>query len=419
MDTITVFWWSGLRVLLTGAPRHSKALLPDTPMRSACLPLPLVAAFALLAASSASASAWAPREGALPPGLLAGLSMDAKAGDVDGDGDVDLVVAMEWAPVQVLLNDGRGRFSADPARVPQTTHDHEEAALADLDGDGDLDLAIVSEDDRAAELWLNDGSGRFAAADFEAASDAVGNGIIAVDVDADGDLDLVAANADGDRLLRNDGAARFTHDRGALPRVDGISQDVIAGDVDGDGDPDLVFGKENGARLLLNDGTGRFALAPSAQWPALADETRKVGLGDVDGDGDLDAYLANTRFSRPQVDAQDRLLVNDGRGGFADATATQLPPDAQNGFHGDLHDLDGDGDLDVLSADVVFGAPQPSPVRALLNDGNGHFSPAPESLWPATIRGPLFDSVALDADGDGRAELLLAMRAAPDLLLGR
>lgn len=368
MDTITVFWWSGLRVLLTGAPRHSKALLPDTPMRSACLPLPLVAAFALLAASSASASAWAPREGALPPGLLAGLSMDAKAGDVDGDGDVDLVVAMEWAPVQVLLNDG---------------------------------------------------SGRFAAADFEAASDAVGNGIIAVDVDADGDLDLVAANADGDRLLRNDGAARFTHDRGALPRVDGISQDVIAGDVDGDGDPDLVFGKENGARLLLNDGTGRFALAPSAQWPALADETRKVGLGDVDGDGDLDAYLANTRFSRPQVDAQDRLLVNDGRGGFADATATQLPPDAQNGFHGDLHDLDGDGDLDVLSADVVFGAPQPSPVRALLNDGNGHFSPAPESLWPATIRGPLFDSVALDADGDGRAELLLAMRAAPDLLLGR
>ena len=40
-------------------------------------------------------------------------------------------------------------------------------------------------------------------------------------------------------------------------------------------------------------------------------------------------------------------------------------------------------------------------------------------LWPATIRGPLFDSVMLDADGDGRAELFLAMRAAPDLLLSR
>lgn len=379
----------------------------------------LTASVAVGLAASASASPWAPREGALPPGLLAGLSMDVKAGDVDRDGDTDLVVAMEWAPVQVLLNDGRGRFTADPARVPQTTHDHEEAALADLDGDGDLDLAIVSEDDRASELWLNDGSGRFVVAPFDAAAGATGNGIIAVDVDADGDLDLVTANADGDRLLRNDGMARFTHEREALPRVDGISQDVIAGDVDGDGDADLVFGKENGARLLLNDGTGRFALAPAAQWPSLADETRKVGLGDVDGDGDLDVYLANTRFSRPQVDAQDRLLLNDGTGRFTDVTATHLPVDTQNGFHGDLHDLDGDGDLDLLSADVVFGAPQPSMVRALLNDGDGRFAPAPASLWPAMIRGPLFDSVMLDVDGDGRPELFLAMRAAPDLLLAR
>lgn len=388
-------------------------------MRASAPSSSLLAMLALLAAAPAVASPWALRPAAFPEGLLAGLSMDAKAGDVDGDGDADLVVAMEWAPVQVLLNDGRGRFSADPTRVPQTTHDHEEAALADLDGDGDLDLAIVSEDDRAAELWLNDGRGRFAVADFEAASDAVGNGIIAVDVDADGDLDLVAANANGDRLLRNDGAARFSHDPEALPTVEGISQDVIAGDVDGDGDADLVLGKENGARLLLNDGRGRFGLAPAAQWPTLADETRKVGLGDVDADSDLDVYLANTRFSRPQVDAQDRLLVNDGRGGFTDVTATHLPVDTQNGFHGDLHDLDGDGDLDLLSADVVFGAPQPSPVRALLNDGSGRFAPAPANLWPATIRGPLFDSVMLDADGDGRPELFLAMRAAPDVLLAR
>ncbi len=391
--------------------------MPPSPL--AIVMATAVAAAAMALSPAASGAPWMPRSKALPAGLLAGLSMDAKAGDVDGDGDADLVVAMEWAPVQLLLNDGRGRFSADPTRVPQTTHDHEEAALADLDGDGDLDLAIVSEDDRAAELWLNDGAGRFTVAPFEAAAGAIGNGVIAVDVDGDGDRDLVTANADGDRLLRNDGRAGFMHDREALPAVEGISQDVIAGDVDNDGDVDLVFGKENGARLLLNDGTGTFALAPATHWPALADETRKVALGDVDADGDLDAYLANTRFSRPQASAQDRLLVNDGRGRFTDATAAQLPPDAQNGFHGDLHDLDGDGDLDLLSADVVFGAPQPAPVRALLNDGRGRFSPAPASLWPDAIRGPLFDSVMLDVDGDGRAELFLAMRAAPDVLLGR
>jgi hypothetical protein len=397
-----------MRANLTVRRRHWGIVSSETAMRLADRRAAVLVTLALGASVSALASPWTPRSDALPPGLLAGLSMDAKAGDVDGDGDADLVVAMEWAPLQVLLNDGNARFHADPTRVPQTTHDHEEAALADLDGDDDLDLAIVSEDDRAAELWLNDGRGRFTIAAFDAASGAVGNGIIAVDVDAD-----------GDRLLRNDGRAGFTHDRDALPPVDGISQDVIAGDVDGDGDADLVFGKENGARLLLNDGNGRFALAPVAQWPALADETRKVGLGDVDADGDLDVYLANTRFSRPQADAQDRLLLNDGRGRFSDVTATQLPTDTQNGFHGDLHDLDGDGDLDLLSADVVFGAPQPSPVRALLNDGTGRFAAAPASLWPTTIRGPLFDSVMLDVDGDGRAELFLAMRAAPDVLLAR
>jgi hypothetical protein len=408
-----------MRANLTVRRRHWGIVSSETAMRLADRLAAVLVTLALGASVSALASPWTPRSDALPPGLLAGLSMDAKAGDVDGDGDADLVVAMEWAPLQVLLNDGNARFHADPTRVPQTTHDHEEAALADLDGDDDLDLAIVSEDDRAAELWLNDGRGRFTIAAFDAASAAVGNGIIAVDVDSDGDRDLVTANADGDRLLRNDGRAGFTHDRDALPPVDGISQDVIAGDVDGDGDADLVFGKENGARLLLNDGNGRFALAPVAQWPALADETRKVGLGDVDADGDLDVYLANTRFSRPQADAQDRLLLNDGRGRFSDVTATQLPTDTQNGFHGDLHDLDGDGDLDLLSADVVFGAPQPSPVRALLNDGTGRFAAAPASLWPTTIRGPLFDSVMLDVDGDGRAELFLAMRAAPDVLLAR
>ncbi len=379
--------------------------------------IPLVA-LGVLSAPHAQA-AWVPRSDALPPRLLAGLSMDAKAGDVDGDGDLDLVVTMEWAPVQLLLNDGAGRFTADPSRVPQTTHDHEETALADLDGDGDLDMAIVSEDDRASELWLNDGTGRFTAAAFKAAEGGIGNGVIAVDVDADGDLDLVLANADGDRLLRNGGSADFEYDRDALAELGGISQDVAAGDVDGDGDMDLVFAKETGARLLLNDGRGRFTSADASAWPAMDDETRKVGLGDVDGDGDLDVYLANTRFSRPQVSAQDRLLLNDGSGRFTDVSADRLPADTANGFHGDLHDLDGDGDLDVLSADVVFGAPQQAPVRALLNDGTGRFTPAPASLWPEDIRGPLFDSVMFDVDGDGRPELFLAMRAAPDVLLRR
>ena len=357
----------------------------------------------------------------LPPGLTAGLSMDAKAADLDGDGDLDLVVAMEWAPHLMLFNDGKGRFSEDPTRSPRTTHDHEEVVLADLDGDGASDILLVSEDDRAKELYLNDGKGRFREASDRLRADAVTNGAIAVDVDGDGDRDLVFANAGADQVWINDGKARFTDESARrLPPDKDVSQDVAAGDLDGDGDLDLVFGNEDGNRLLLNDGKGVFTAAPEGAWPAARVETRKVALGDVDGDGDLDAYLANVRFFQQQTpSAQDRLLLNDGKGRFSDATATHLPQDDTNAPHGDLHDLDGDGDLDILRGDVVLGAPAPRPVQALLNDGEGRFAPAPEALWPTTIAGNLFDSVQADFDGDGAPDLYLAFRQGTDLLLRR
>jgi hypothetical protein len=357
----------------------------------------------------------------LPPGLTAGLSMDAKAADLDRDGDLDLVVAMEWAPHLLLFNDGKGRFTDDPTRSPRTTHDHEEVVLADLDGDGAPDILLVSEDDRAKEFYLNDGKARFRQASDRLRPDAVTNGAIAVDLDADGDRDLVFANAGADQLWINDGKARFTDESARrLPPDTDVSQDVAAGDLDGDGDLDLVFGNEDGNRLLLNDGQGVFTAAPDGAWPAAREETRKVALGDVDGDDDLDVYLANVRFFQQQTpSAQDRLLLNDGKGRFTDRTATHLPRDEGNAAHGELHDLDGDGDLDILRGDVVLGAPVPRAVQALLNDGEGRFAPAPETLWPATIAGNLFDSVQADFDGDGTPDLYLAFRQGSDLLLRR
>jgi hypothetical protein len=355
----------------------------------------------------------------LPPGLTAGMSMDVKAADLNGDGDLDLVVAMEWAPHLVLLNDGSGRFTEDPTRSPRTTHDHEEVVLADLDGDGSIDLFIVSEDDRAKELYLNDGQARFRDASDRIPSTAISNGALALDIDGDGDLDLVLANAGPDQVLVNDGRGRFTDESSTrLPPDEDTSQDVASADVYGDGHPDLAFGNEDGNRVLLNDGTGVFRRLPEGAWPAAREETRKIVPGDVDGDGDIDLYLANVRFFQATTpSAQDRLLLNDGQGRFTDVTATHLPTDEENAAHGALHDLDGDGDLDIVRGHVVLGAPTPQPIRALLNDGEGRFTPAPASLWPETIAGNLFDSAEGDFDGDGRSDLFLANRIGTDLLL--
>lgn len=387
-------------------------------MRLNRLAATLILSLALAPASASALHELVPGAG-LPPGLTAGLSMDAKAADLDGDGDVDLVVAMEWAPHLILLNDGRGGFRDAPERSPRTTHDHEEAVLADVDGDGHVDILLVSEDDRARELYLNDGQARFRDASARVPGRAVSNGAVAVDIDADGDLDLVIANAGADEILVNDGKGRFADESSRrLPPDADTSQDVVAGDLDGDGDADLVFGNENGNRVLLNDGKGVYTALPEGAWPAATEETRKVSLGDVDGDGDLDVYLANVRFFQAATpSAQDRLLLNDGQARFTDVTATHLPKEEENTAHGALHDLDGDGDLDLLAGSVVLGSPEPKPVRAWLNDGQGRFAAASAESWPASIAGNLFDSAEADFDGDGHADLYLAMRIGSDLVL--
>lgn len=93
----------------------------------------------------------------LPASGLEGLSMDARPADLDADGDLDMVVANEFKPNILLLNDGQGRFSLASERLPRTSHDSEDIGIADFDGDGDPDIVIVSEDDQTNELYLNDG----------------------------------------------------------------------------------------------------------------------------------------------------------------------------------------------------------------------------------------------------------------------
>lgn len=363
----------------------------------------------------------------LPVQATAIRSMDVAAFDADGDKDIDLTVAHEFGPNLLFLNDGKGAFSlAAPDRMPLTYKDHEEIAAADFDGDGDIDLVFACEDDKAKVYYLNDGKGSFSDVSARLPQDGISNGVTAADLDKDGDLDLIFANAGPDFIWINDGKGNFTDESKArLPESATVSQDVKAGDIDGDGDLDLVFGNEDGNALFLNDGAGRFAAA-SANLPkrATPEETRKVSLGDIDGDKDLDVYFANVALTTgqpgKQFDRQDRVLINDGKGQFRDETAARLPKDDQNGAHGALIDLDGDGDLDILSSHLTSGGmPGDAPWRTLINDGKGRFSAPSQPLFPATAVGNGFDHAQADFDGDGKPDLYLANRFGTDVLLLR
>ncbi|MEM8601402.1 MAG: T9SS type A sorting domain-containing protein [Bacteroidota bacterium] len=350
-------------------------------------------------------------------------TMDIEVADLDGDEDLDIVLACEACENVLLLNNGDGTFADGRSRFPvSNSYDSEDIAIADFDGDDDLDLIFVQEDfinfngiGRQHEFFLNDGTGTFTPAAFTF-PDSEANAIAVADLNGDDRPDVVIGNADQDFVFINDGAGGFINETAArIPAEDRINQDLTFADVDGDDDLDLFVGNENDNALLLNDGTGVFTDVSATNLPTSPlIETRKATFADVDGDDDLDLYLSNVFFLF-QRDPQDRLWLNDGTGVFTDATATNLPASAATNLDATFVDVDGDNDLDLLT----HGVGQTVPVRLLTNDGAGVFTDATDTLLPFL---PTTDGLALevaDFDGDERLDLFIGNRGQIDRLLLR
>ncbi len=229
--------------------------------------------------------------------------------------------------------------------------------------------------------------------------------------DVDGDLDLLLGNTGSypggqSRLYLNEGSGVFADATSPLlVSVFGNSRALALGDVDGDGDLDALIGNFGPpCVLLLNNGSGGFANA-TVQLPPIDGPTRAVALADADGDGDLDALIGNDT-------QQNRLYQNNGAGFFVDAT-WRLPAVFIHTYALAVGDVDGDGDLDLL---VGNGQPGPFSFNRLhLNDGTGFFTDATGQipLVSAATR-----AVALgDVDGDGDLDALLGNDLASQSLL--
>ncbi len=337
-----------------------------------------------------------------------------EAADFDGDGDPDLVVAAcGFSPqrsLRLYLNDGAGRFT-DPGEPTLAAFPGCSAiAVGDVDGDGDVDL-LTAESLTEMRVLLNDGAARFAygaRVGFDRSSSTYDAELF--DADADGDLDaLVVRSLGRDRLLLNDGRGGFVD--GCVAPVPAAFVDtvtVVGVDVDGDGALDLVegngrrFGQAN--RLLHNDGTGRFTEVVGSVVASGSASTRSLAVGDVDGDGHSDLLIGNDWDTQGR--AQNRLLLGDGRGGFRDATAAALPVADDRTTAVALVDLDRDGDLDALFGNVLtatFGRT----LQILSNDGTGVFRDVTAS-WISRTLNAINALVVRDLDGDGDLDVALA-----------
>ena len=273
-------------------------------------------------------------------------------GDVNRDGRLDLIAGNRGQANRLYLNDGTANpfAGADGTDIAADVCDTMSVAIGDVDNDGDQDL-ITGNQGQANRLYLNNGrSNPFAGA---TGTDIAGDihdtmSVVLGDVDNDGDLDVVAGNSDDtNRLYVNNGtAAPFAGVSGTdIGADENRTLAVVLGDVDNDGDLDLVAGNDGQPnRLYFNSGTADpFAGATGTDISADAHRTISVVLGDLDGDGDLDLVAGN--------DGQaDRLYLNNGTADpFAGATGTDISPDILRTFSLALADADKNGTLDLAA----------------------------------------------------------------------
>jgi len=116
-------------------------------------------------------------------------TLDVALGDIDDDGDVDLVTGKQGVNSRVYFSDGAGTFTESSQSIPASSTSID---LRDVDDDGDLDLVFGSQ--VRTTVWINDGAGSFADSGSEILSQN-SHSIALGDVDRDGDLDLVISNA--------------------------------------------------------------------------------------------------------------------------------------------------------------------------------------------------------------------------------
>lgn len=331
-------------------------------------------------------------------------------GDVDGDGDLDLLLSGSAAGAsltRLYLNQGKqnGAFHFEASTGAFEQVRHSSASFADVDGDGALEVLVAGSLNASwpyapsTELYRVDGTGAVSRVDNHGLPALHSTSMAWADLDRDGDLDLVmigtsSADEPVTVVAMNQGNGTFSAHTDRLP---GFSYgDVALGDVDGDLDADVVLSGATAGGFLtavfINNG-GAFEAKPTA-FPAVAFSS--VDLGDFDGDNDLDLVVSGGQVSERIFEGLLEVWTN--AGGTFQRLATTFPGILAGDVSWSDYDHDGDLDLLVQGAEAAIGRRS---ARVWQNQGAAGFRAA------TLLVGSIFaDTEWGDLDGDGDLDLI-------------
>ncbi len=345
-----------------------------------------------------------------------GYGMGATVGDVDNDGDEDLLLT-NLGDDLLLRNNGDGTFSDATAEAGVGDPSWSTSAgFADIEGDGDLDLYVANYVDFTYQSHKVCGDVRMG---FEAYChpDVYG-----------GVPDSLFVNQGGGRFAAA-GAERLSKEAAAW-KADGKGLGVTFLDVEGDGDEDIFVANDSTANFLwINRGDGVFEDEAVASGVAFDEDgattaAMGVGVGDLDRDGDEDLFVTNLDYET------NTLYANQGEGFFVGKTfeAGLGPPSwLLVGFGTEFLDLDDDGRLDLVVAnghvidnvhlrreEVTYA--QPSLV--FRSEGEMRLRDVSELAGEAVTRPKVGRGLAAaDFDLDGDLDLAVTQNNAPAVLL--
>lgn len=326
-------------------------------------------------------------------------SANASVGDLDGDGDLDIVLAKgrHW-PLsnRIFFNKGEGNFEArNLGSQPDRSYT---TALGDIDNDGDLDIVVSNDKPDEKTTYKNDGKGNFALDSSWGNPSWNTRNIALVDMNRDGFRDLVVANRKSSSyVILNDGQGHFPKDKWILIPSESATT-IVAADMDQDGFVDLAVPHRDGgaSRILFND--DKLSFQRSTTFGPANSSARACAAGDLNSDGAIDLVVGDDRLGT-------FVCINDGQGHFPKAIS--IGDSNLVAYSIAMGLMNHDAHLDLIVGYSKGGS------RVFLNEG---FGTQYQQFPVGEGKGAVYGTAIGDLNADGRLDIVQALSDAPNVI---